>query len=73
MRDRALSYTWKLGTHSTESSLLHVVFLDHPDGTEVRIHHERFGDAAVRDEHALGWRGCLGKLERFVADATMSV
>lgn len=62
----ALSYTWVLSTHSTESSLLNVSFLDHPEGTEVRIHHERFADYAVRDEHSIGWLGCLGKLESFL-------
>lgn len=61
-----LTYTWGLSTHSAEPSLLHVTFLDHPEGTEVRIHHERFADEAVRDEHALGWQGCLGKLEGFL-------
>lgn len=67
----ALSYTWTLSTHRAEPSLLHVTFLDHPEGTEVRIHHERFADIAVRDEHALGWQGCLGKFERFVMQGLM--
>lgn len=65
----ALSYTWSLSTHSTGPSLLHVYFLDHPDGTEVRIHHERFADATVRDEHVLGWQGCLGKFAEFLTGA----
>lgn len=63
----ALSYTWTLDTHSSGPSLLHVNFFDHPDGTEVRIHHERFADVTVRDEHALGWQGCLGKFALFAA------
>lgn len=63
----ALSYTWKLSTQEGEPSLLHVSFHDHPEGTEVRIHHERFADVGARDEHALGWQGCLGKLGSFVA------
>ncbi|WP_370677942.1 SRPBCC domain-containing protein [Pleomorphomonas sp. PLEO] len=62
----ALSYTWKLSTQPTEPSLVHVSFVDHPEGTEVRIHHERFADPAVRDEHAEGWQGCLGKFSAFV-------
>lgn len=66
----ALSYTWKLSTHTDEPSLLHVSFHEHPEGTEVRIHHERFADVAVRDEHALGWQGCLDRLSGFVADSS---
>ena len=62
----ALSYTWKLSTWDTEASLLHVAFLPHPAGTEVRVHHERFHDAAARNEHALGWQGCLDKLQAFL-------
>ena len=65
----ALSYTWKLSTHTTEPSLVHVAFVDHPEGTEVRIHHERFADVAVRDEHALGWQGCLGKLASLAVES----
>lgn len=63
----ALSYTWALSTRSDVPSVLHVEFLDHPDGTEVRVHHERFADVAVRDEHADGWVGCLGKFAGFLA------
>lgn len=63
-----ISYTWTLSTHTAEPSLLHVTFLEHPEGTEVRIHHERFADEAVRDEHALGWQGCLGKLKQFLTE-----
>lgn len=66
----ALSYTWALSTHRSEPSLLHVAFLDHPEGTEIRIHHERFADVTVRDEHALGWQGCLGRLEELMNGPT---
>lgn len=64
----ALSYTWTLSTQSTEPSLVHVSFLDHPEGTEVLIHHERFADPKVRDQHAEGWPGCLDKLCVFLLD-----
>jgi uncharacterized protein YndB with AHSA1/START domain len=64
----ALSYTWRLSTEPTEPSLVHVSFIDHPEGTEVRIHHERFATRDARDEHAAGWQGCLGKFGAFVTD-----
>lgn len=59
---RQLAYTWQLSTQPPGPSLLHVSFLDHAEGAEIRLHHERFTTAAVRDEHVDGWGGCLGKL-----------
>ncbi len=54
-----LAYTWRLSTHPPGPSLLHVRFLEHAEGTEIKIHHERFADAAIRDRHADGGAGCL--------------
>ncbi len=59
---RELAYTWQLSTQPADPSLVHVRLLEHAEGTEIRIHHERFASVAVRDQHAEGWAGCLGKL-----------
>jgi uncharacterized protein YndB with AHSA1/START domain len=62
-----LSYSWQLSTDPSGPSLIHVRFLDHPAGTEIRLHHERFASEAIRDQHADGWVGCLGKLSRYLS------
>ncbi len=36
-----------------------VQFHAHPLGTEVVVTHERIGDPRARDQHAIGWEGCL--------------
>lgn len=63
---RRLSYSWRLSTWLAGPSLVHVEFLPHPDGCEVRVHHERFTDVTARDEHADGWAGCLAALGAFL-------
>ena len=62
----ALSYSWQLSTQPPEPSLVHVEFVEHPEGTEVRVHHERFANVEQRDLHADGWAGCLGKLAEMI-------
>ena len=68
-RPRELAYTWQLSTQPSGPSLVRVRFLDHPEGTEVRLHHERFANAAVRDQHVDGWNGCLEKLAAYISEA----
>lgn len=65
----ALSYSWQLSTLPPEPSQVHVEFVEHPEGTEVRVHHERFASVEVRDQHAEGWAGCLGKLAAVIGNA----
>jgi uncharacterized protein YndB with AHSA1/START domain len=62
-----LVYTWSVSTVPGEPTLVRVLFLPHPDGTELILTHERFAVEAVRDMHLQGWGGCLDKLEAFVA------
>lgn len=62
-----LSYSWQLSTHPPGPSLVHVRFLDHAEGTEIRVHHERFASETIRDQHADGWVGCLGKLTTYLS------
>ncbi len=42
-------------------------FIEHPQGTELKLTHDRFADAAARDMHGYGWNGCLDKLEALLA------
>lgn len=64
---KALAYTWQLSTQPDDPSVVHVDLREHAEGTEIRIHHERFAAVAVRDQHADGWAGCLGKLADYLA------
>jgi len=43
------------------------MFLAHPNGTELRLTHERFAVEAVRDMHVEGWGECIDKLEALLA------
>ena len=60
-------YTWTVSILPGEPTLVRVLFLDHPDGTELVLSHERFALEAVRDMHLQGWNGCLDKLEASLA------
>ena len=62
-----LVYTWRVGTAPAETTLVRVTFLPHPEGTELRLTHERFAVEAVRDMHLQGWNGCIDKLEALLA------
>lgn len=61
-----LSYTWQLSTHPPGASVVHVWFHPHDEGTQIELHHERFSSQSIRDEHADGWSGCLGRLAAFL-------
>ena len=62
-----LVYTWTVGTASGVPTLVRVVFLPHPEGTELVLTHERFAVEAVRDMHLQGWDACVDKLEAMLA------
>jgi uncharacterized protein YndB with AHSA1/START domain len=62
-----LVYTWKIGSRPEETTLVRVTFLEHAEGTELRLAHERFATEAVRDMHLQGWGGCLDKLQALLA------
>lgn len=62
-----LVYTWSVSILPGEPTLVRVLFLPHPDGTELRLTHERFALEAVRDMHLKGWGGCIDKLEALLA------
>ena len=60
-----LGYTWCLGGGVEERVI--VEFVSVAEGTEVIVRHTRIADPAVRDEHAVGWRGCLEGLQGWLA------
>jgi len=62
-----LVYTWNVSNVPGEATLVRVIFMPHPDGTELVLTHERFAAEAVRDMHLEGWGGCLDKLDKFLA------
>ena len=62
-----LVYTWKIGSGPGEPTLVRVAFLEHREGTELRLTHERFTSEASRDMHLSGWGGCIDKLAALLA------
>lgn len=62
-----ITYSWSATNVPGEPTFVRVTFAPHPDGTELKIVHERFADEAIRDMHLGGWEGCLDKLEAYFA------
>jgi len=62
-----LAYTWEVSILPGESTLVRVMFLAHPEGTELVLIHERFAVEAVRDMHGEGWGECIDKLEALLS------
>jgi len=67
--DRKLVYTWAWESTPERQSLVTVEFRAAPEGTELLLTHERFVDAPARDRHADGWKGCLARFERHLAQS----
>jgi uncharacterized protein YndB with AHSA1/START domain len=57
-----LVYSWNIGMAGADGSRVRVEFLDHPQGTELVLRHERLPDE-VRGLHLQGWEGCLRGLQ----------
>jgi len=55
------SWAWE-GADSPAETLVAVEFRTRGQATEIVLSHTLFADAAVRDRHAQGWDGCLGRL-----------
>jgi len=60
------SWTWR-STPERESQVT-VLIAPEDRGSLVTLHHERFFDDKVRDDHHRGWNGCLDKLVRYFAE-----
>ncbi len=64
-RPERLVFTWSW-EHDPIDTLVSLTFTDLGDATEVALKHERFPTTEHRDDHAKGWNGCLGHLEKFL-------
>jgi uncharacterized protein YndB with AHSA1/START domain/predicted enzyme related to lactoylglutathione lyase len=62
-----LSYTWQWEDPAAVETLVTVEFHDYGQETELVLRHERFANAAGRDSHLSGWRGCLQNLDALLA------
>jgi uncharacterized protein YndB with AHSA1/START domain len=59
-----LVFTWNWEEHAWGETLVTVELFEQGDATRLVLTHERFADAAVRDDHERGWAGCIAQLER---------
>jgi uncharacterized protein YndB with AHSA1/START domain len=55
------SWRWEAAAEPVET-LVTVEFHARGQATEIVLHHRLFADAAVRDRHDGGWKGCLDRL-----------
>jgi len=67
-----LVYTWRVGGLMETPTLVRVRFLDHAEGTELVLTHDRFAAEALRDMHLAGWNGCIDKLEALLAQSRVN-
>jgi uncharacterized protein YndB with AHSA1/START domain len=44
-----------------------VEFLEKESATEIRIKHEKLPTSEMREQHRIGWEGCLDKLANLLA------
>jgi uncharacterized protein YndB with AHSA1/START domain len=58
------AWHWAEGPEGTVESIVTVRFRDRGERTEVEVTHTGFDDDSVRDNHAQGWLGCLGELDK---------
>lgn len=61
-----LVYTWALEPIAGPSERVTVQFKPQGQSSEVIVTHERIPSAPVREQHALGWKGCLEGLANFL-------
>jgi uncharacterized protein YndB with AHSA1/START domain len=65
-----LVYTWQFKggpPPDMPETFVTVEFVEQDAGTEIRIKHEKLPTAEVREQHRIGWEGCLDKLTALVA------
>lgn len=63
-RPDRLAFTWQWESPGLpdNETLVRVTFTERDGGTEVRLIHTGFLDAAIRDSHNQGWNSCLNRL-----------
>lgn len=59
------TWAWESDDPEEEETLVTVEFFDRGGHTELVLTHERFPNLDVRDQHVLGWEGCLSGLIDF--------
>jgi uncharacterized protein YndB with AHSA1/START domain len=62
-------FTWRWDGEPDETLVTVELRPAGPGGTELVLTHERFADAAQRDNHATGWADCLDRLPTWLASA----
>jgi uncharacterized protein YndB with AHSA1/START domain len=65
-RPTRLVYSWLIEKIQGEDETVTVRFEARGEATEVIVTHERISNAAARDQHAVGWDGCLDGLQELV-------
>ena len=68
---RKLVYSWRIGDEPTSRVTVRFDPVE-PDGTEVTVLHERIASRAERDDHQLGWVGCLDGLDAWARGTSSS-
>jgi uncharacterized protein YndB with AHSA1/START domain len=68
-RPRLLTYSWLVEGVQADAERVTVRFETRGSATEVIVTHERIPNAALRDQHAYGWRGCLDGLAEYISAA----
>jgi uncharacterized protein YndB with AHSA1/START domain len=61
-----LSFTWAWQSTPERVSLVTIELRPTPEGCELDFRHDRFFDAAARDNHERGWTATLKKLDAFL-------
>lgn len=65
-RPSLLVYTWRTDPQSKARERVTVRMNAQGQGTEVVVTHERIASPSRRDQHAMGWTGCLDGLSAFL-------
>ncbi|HWA37787.1 MAG TPA: SRPBCC domain-containing protein [Burkholderiales bacterium] len=65
--NRRLVFSWHWPRSTPERvSRIAITFLPSAGGTELVFRHDRFYDAAARDNHLRGWTAAFGGLDRYI-------
>ncbi|MEM7183750.1 MAG: SRPBCC domain-containing protein [Spirochaetota bacterium] len=66
--EKRLVFTWKWQGSSEEETLVTVELSEVPEGTEVRVTHEKLASTELLERHLQGWQGCLDKLSNTIGE-----
>jgi uncharacterized protein YndB with AHSA1/START domain len=71
-RPHALAFTWGWDGDPARQSIITLTFTARGTQTDFLLRQEGLGTRANRDDHARGWAGTLGKLERYLGERLAS-